>query len=268
MTGPRAVVFDLDNTLVLEDAATFAALRAAAATAGDGTEALTNAVAETADDLWKRSAVFTDAHAFGIWWGEALWGDFTGDDPGQRAIRAFVPEFRRAVWRGGLSRLGRSDDALAERLAQTFIAARRSGELIDPDAEPVLRELARDHRLALLTNGAGDVQREKLARTPLGRYFAAIVISTEVGVGKPDPRLFAHALTALDVAPDDATMVGDSLLRDIEGARGAGMRTIWLDRGLWAEQGPTPDARIERLSDLRAALDALERRPVSPRATF
>src|SRR5260221_7917198 len=102
VTGPRAVVFDLDNTLVLEDAATFAALRAAAATAGDGTEALTNAVAETADDLWKRSAVFTDAHAFGIWWGEALWGGFTGDDPGQRAMRAFVPEVRRRGWRGML----------------------------------------------------------------------------------------------------------------------------------------------------------------------
>src|SRR5258708_14631107 len=109
---PRAVVFDLDNTLILEDAATFAALRAAAATAGDGAEAVANAVAETADALWKGSAVFTNAHAFGIWWGEALWGGFTGDDPGLRAMRAFVPEFRRAVWRGALSHVGRSDDAL------------------------------------------------------------------------------------------------------------------------------------------------------------
>src|SRR5258708_32645610 len=82
---PRALVFDLDNPLILEDAATFAALRAAAATAGDGAEALANSVAETAEALWKGSAAFTNAHAFGIWWGEALWGGFTGDDPGLRA---------------------------------------------------------------------------------------------------------------------------------------------------------------------------------------
>src|SRR5260221_1594705 len=70
VSAPRAVVFDLDNTLILEDAVTFAAVRAAAATAGDGAEALAKAVAETADALWKRAPVFAYANAFGIWWGE------------------------------------------------------------------------------------------------------------------------------------------------------------------------------------------------------
>ena len=62
-------------------------------------------------------------------------------------------------------------------------------------------------------------------------------------------------------------MVGDSLVRDIGGAQRAGMRAIWVDRGLSREEGATPDATVTRLSDLRAALDALERRRVSPRAT-
>src|SRR4029077_5575637 len=205
MTAARAVVFDLDNTLILEDASTVAALRTAAAQVGGvAAETLANAAAETADALWKGSTVFASADAFGIWWGEALCGGFSGDDPGIRAIRAYVPQFRRAVWRGALSRVGVSDHGLAERLSQAYIAERRSGEMIDPDAEPALRDLARDHRLALVTNGAGGVQREKLGRTPLGRYFDAIVISTEVGVGKPDPRIFAHAVSAVEVAPNEA----------------------------------------------------------------
>src|SRR5258708_13311804 len=78
---PRAVVFDLDNTLILEDAATFAALRAAAATAGDGAEALANSVAETAEALWKGSAAFTNAHAFGLCSATALWPRFPPPHP-------------------------------------------------------------------------------------------------------------------------------------------------------------------------------------------
>lgn len=267
MNAPRAVLVDLDNTLIFEDGSTFAAIRAAAErTRGVDAEALETAVAETAEALWKTAPVVSYADAFGIWWGEALWGGFTGDDPAMQRLRAFVPGFRHAVWHGALTRLGVPDGGMAERLSHAYVAARRSAEMLDPEAEPVLHDLARDHRLALVTNGAGDVQREKLSRTPLAPNFGAIVISSEIGVGKPDPRIFIRAATALGVAPDAAAMVGDSLLRDVAGARRAGMLTIWLDRGLWDEKdAPTPDARIERLSDLRAALDALERRPASPR---
>jgi putative hydrolase of the HAD superfamily len=263
----RAVVFDLDNTLILEDASTVAAIRVAGERCGLDGEALAIAVGETADRLWKASPVLDWAEAFGIWWGEALWGGFSGDDPAMRAMRAFTGTFRGDVWRGALRRLGRRDAGLDDRLSVAYVAARRAGETIDPEAEPALRDLRRDHRLALVTNGAGDVQREKLARTPLGPYFDAVVISTEVGIGKPDPRIFARAVAALDAAPGDATMVGDSLQRDVAGARSAGLRTIWIDRGLWHEKAIRPDARIERLSDLRAALDELERRPASPRAS-
>ena len=266
----RAVLFDLDNTLILEEASTFAAVRAAAElarTRGGDPDVVATAAVDVAGRLWRASPAFAYADAMGIWWGEVLWGGFTGDAPQMRALREFVPRFRDAVWRGALARAGVRDDALGAELARAYIAARRGGEAIDADAETVLGDLARDHRLGLVTNGAGDVQREKLARTELGRYFGAIVISAELGLGKPDPRLFARALDALGVAAADATMVGDSLLRDVAGARRAGMRTVWLDRRLWDEEGPEPGARIERLSDLPAVLDALERRPASPRAT-
>src|SRR5258707_935413 len=122
--------------------------------------------------------------------------------------------------------------------------------------EAVLADLGRDHALALVTNGAPDVQREKLAPTTLAAHFKAIVISAELGIGKPDPRIFRSALDAFDVPSGDAVVVGDSLERDIEGARRAGIRSVWIDR---AGTGTGGDARIEKLSELRDAIVGLER---------
>ena len=275
----RAVLFDLDNTLILEDASTHAAVReaarAAAERAGVDAERLATTAIETAERLWKAAPSYAYGEAFGIWWGEALWGGFTGAGVGLDAIRAFLPGFREAVWREALAQARRTDPraarrdatdaAIAREMQDTYVRTRRARETIDPEAEPALLDLSRDHRLALLTNGAGDVQREKLARTPFARYFDVVVVSVEVGVGKPDPRFFEIALERLAVAKADATMVGDSLLRDVGGAQRAGLPAIWIDRGLVREEGPVPDATIGRLSDLRAALDGLERRTASAR---
>src|SRR5712691_10039348 len=89
----RAVLFDLDNTLLLEDESTERALHdACAAVAGrTGADAKVMAVAarEAAEDDLRGSSVFAYADAMGIWWGEALWGEFTGDTPGLRALRGF-----------------------------------------------------------------------------------------------------------------------------------------------------------------------------------
>ena len=267
----RAVLFDLDNTLIFEDQSTFSSIKQACASAqprtGIDPARLADAVAQIADTLWRASPEFALGEAFGIWWGEILWGDFAGKSEAVRAIRGFAPAFRRAVWQGALARSGVSDAALAEELERTYIRVRRSAETIDPDAEGVLAAVSRGRRLALVTNGAGDVQREKLSRTPFQRYFSEVVISVEVGVGKPDPRIFEIALERLDVRAQDAVMVGDSLARDVAGAKAAGMLAVWLDRKLWPEEQTRPDATIAALSDLLAALDVLEREHASPRGS-
>ena len=267
----RAILFDLDNTLILEDTSTHAAVRAAAELARDragvDVERVAAAAIDAAARRFREAAVYGFAESFGIWWGEALWGDFAGEGRDLAAMRAFLPAFREGVWRDALGAVGNTDAALAREMQVAYVRARRARETIDPEAEPVLADLARDHRLGLLTNGAGDVQREKLSRTPFARYFDAVVVSHEAGIGKPDPRVFEIALERLAARASDAVMVGDSLARDVAGAQRAGLRAVWIDRGLWREDAAKPDATIRRLSDLRAALDALERRPASPRAT-
>lgn len=256
----RAILFDLDNTLLLEDEATERALRRtgelASSRAGVSAGVVHAAARDAAETLFRSAQVFAYADEMGIWWGEALWGDFAGEQPGLQALRAFVPAFRRDVWRRALAAVAIDDDALALDLAAAFAAFRRAIVALDPAAEAVLADLGRDHALALVTNGAPDVQREKLAPTALAARFEAIVISAELGIGKPDPRIFRAALEALGVAGADAVMVGDSLERDIGGARRAGIRSVWIDR---TGAGRGGDARIERLSELRDAIVGLER---------
>lgn len=265
----RAILFDLDNTLILEDEATLRSVRAACLLAAGRADvgALEAAVIETAERLWTSSVVAEHGERFGVWWGEALFGDFRGDDEVSRALAAFAPRFRRKVWRDALARVHVSDHTLADDLAAEYRRVRRAGEVIDPEAEPLLASLARDHRLALVTNGSGDVQREKLSRTPFGRYFDAVVVSIEAGVGKPDARIFVVALERVGATAPEAVMVGDSLERDVRGARNADLRSVWIDRGLWDESPIAADATIRTLSDLPAALAALERLSASPRAT-
>ena len=125
----------------------------------------------------------------------------------------------------------------------------------------------RSSRGELVSNGAPDVQRDKLAGTTLARHFGAIVVSAELGIAKPDPRIFQHALRAVGADAKDSVMIGDSLSRDVAGARGAGLRSIWIDRG---DVSPKPedavaDARVTALSQIRSCLAALGPGVASPR---
>jgi putative hydrolase of the HAD superfamily len=269
-----AVLFDLDNTLLLEDESTERALRATgdtiAARAAADPDLIVAAAREAAEELFRTSSVFAYADAMGIWWGEALWGEFRGDAPGLKALRAFVPDFRRQVWGRALGAAGASDVGLADAAVSAFRAGRRNVQLVDPDAEAVVRDLARDYRLGLVTNGAPDVQREKLSLTTLASLFEVTIISAEIGAGKPDPRIFEAALAALHSTPNDAVMIGDSLARDVAGAHAAGIRAIWIDRGTREDvraPAPVPDARITALAEVSLALAALAPGAASPRGS-
>ena len=266
----RVILFDLDNTLLLEDQATEQALARTSELAARRSRAdagVVRAAAErAAEALLRASPSFAYADAIGIWWGEALWGEFAGDQPGLRALRAFVPGYRRAVWAQALAAAQVQDDGLATELAAAYPTLRRAMRPLDPAAEATLDDLARMYRLGLVTNGAADVQREKLAATSLGSRFSTIVISSDLGVGKPDPAVFQAALEALGVLADEAVMVGDSLERDIAGARAAGIRSVWLDRT--GDAAPDASAvqlaRIRELGELRRALTDLEHTVASP----
>jgi putative hydrolase of the HAD superfamily len=124
-------------------------------------------------------------------------------------------------------------------------------------------ELLRDLRQAgvttgLLTNGPSWMQRRKVELLGLEEHLDAIGISEELGASKPDPAAFTGALELMGSAPDDTVMVGDHLDWDVRGALTAGMRgAVWV-AGDEDEREPPPGAlKVARLGEVPAALAAL-----------
>jgi HAD superfamily hydrolase (TIGR01549 family) len=124
-------------------------------------------------------------------------------------------------------------------------------------------ELLRDLREAgvttgLLTNGPSWMQRRKVELLGLEEHLDAIGISEELGASKPDPAAFTGALELMGSAPDDTVMVGDHLDWDVRGALTAGMRgAVWV-AGDDDEREPPPGAmKVARLGEVPAALAAL-----------
>jgi len=128
-----------------------------------------------------------------------------------------------------------------------------------PDALPALDALAAaGHRLAIVSNWDYDLPAE-LARLGIADRFEAVAVSAALGVGKPRPEIFRHALDLLGVAPEEAVHCGDQPDRDCAGAHAAGVTAILVDRA-----GRFPDAacpRISALTDLPPAIARLDGAP-------
>ena len=130
----------------------------------------------------------------------------------------------------------------------------------DRFAEDSLRQLAQSaellsrlrerYRIGIVSNFYGNLQAV-LEETGIAPSVGVAVDSTLAGCKKPDPRIFQAALDALGASPEDAVFVGDSLRRDMTGARGMGMRHVWL-RAAEADGGCCcpEDAVIGRLAEL------------------
>ena len=115
--------------------------------------------------------------------------------------------------------------------ADRFVAAlARQGQLL-PGAEEALRELEPLVPMVLVTNGLAAVQRGRFDSSPVRKYFRDLVISSEVGFYKPDPRLIEYALKKQGVPRERALMVGDGLTSDVLGAQRAGVDACWFNPG-------------------------------------
>ena len=103
-----------------------------------------------------------------------------------------------------------------------------------------------------------DLMRADLERMGLAKYLDAMVFSSEVGLRKPDPRIFQEALDRLGIEPQETVFVGDRLYDDVSGAQAVGMRAV-LTRQFRQEDDPdyAPDAVISHLSELPEVLDRM-----------
>jgi putative hydrolase of the HAD superfamily len=181
-----------------------------------------------------------------------LW--FWDDPERHRRGRLDLKRARREVVAAALSQLDVDAPALGNEVADTYAAERTEALELMPGAVDALRALrGQVIRLALVTNGTAEEQRHKIGRFDLGKFFDYIVIEGEYGVGKPDERVYVHALEQLGAEPRQVWMVGDNLEWDVRAPQRLGIAGIWLDyagQGLPAGSPVRPDRIIRSLSEL------------------
>lgn len=150
---------------------------------------------------------------------------------------------------------------LSRQYRATYQALRRPV----PGVGPLLERLHGRVTVVIVSNNETAEQEEKLAFLGFERWVDHLVVSEEVGVAKPDPRIFEAALTLASALPDDAVMVGDSWANDVVGARGARIGAVWFNRF----EAPPPQAlgvpEIRSFRSPRRAEETLFREAARPR---
>ena len=235
---PRAILLDLDDTILDDSSGIVASWRDACACYCSATNGLDAEVVFRAIDRTR----------------EWYWSD----PERHRVGRLELAWARGEVVRLAFAELGVDDDNLARRIGDKYHALRDEAIAPYDDAVATVEWLRlQGCRLALLTNGGSRGQRQKIDRFKLAPLFEAILIEGEVGFGKPDPRIYTQALAALDVPAAETWMVGDNLEWDVAEPQRQGIYGIWIDvrgKGLPPNYPVQPNRIIRTLSELREPL--------------
>lgn len=231
MKSIQAILFDLDDTLLDDTASTRAGLRALALQQGlDHVPAAAfqarhqEIIEELAPRLFAREVNATQARVLRF---EQLLREFGAARPDGQAANTLYRRAYREAW------------TLCEGVQDTLQVLRSSG-----------------YRLAVLSNYVAEVQREKLEHFGLTGYFDGLFFIEDIPAPKPDPRAFLTICERLNVLPEEAVMVGDSLTNDVKGALSAGLRAIWFNRHSESLSASPGVPALRYMRDLPALLAA------------
>ncbi len=230
---PDALVFDLDDTLLDYSAS--------------GAQVWDELFQEYAPRFGVESKQLSRVHQRVSDW---YWADPERHRLGRQNLRTS----RRQVLQLVIEQLGLDCSTLGDEMADAFTLKREPRIRPFPGVMQTLRVLKeRGIRMALVTNGSSEFQRNKVRRFDLDQVFMTIIIEEEFGVGKPDRKVFLSALAGLGAEPSGAWMVGDDLARDIQPALNLGLEVFWVDHqgvGLPADMPPARIHILETVNDL------------------
>ncbi|MUJ27299.1 pyrimidine 5'-nucleotidase [Aliivibrio fischeri] len=119
--------------------------------------------------------------------------------------------------------------------------------------------LASNVKMGIITNGFTELQKIRLEKTEFSHYFELIVISEQVGIAKPDKRIFEHTFSMIgNVDLSTVLMVGDNPDSDVLGGMNAGIDTCWLNvDGKACPESVEPTYEVASLFDLKTTLISL-----------
>jgi len=139
-----------------------------------------------------------------------------------------VDETRTLRGRVFLKLLGLSEN-LAEKIMEMYVKSYPIVNAPVRGAKSVTSQLAKKFRLGIVSNGSPDTQYQKLEILDIKHLFGCILLSEEIGIRKPDPRIFWKAAALLDKKPGECLYIGDSYDSDIVGAKRAEMQACWFN---------------------------------------
>lgn len=229
---PKVVLFDIDDTLCATTLfARKARLSAVRAMIGAGLDATEDEVTAELDEILKEFTSNYDHHY-------------------DRLLQRLDPTNRGSARHGLI-------------VAAGIIAYHdtKSKELKPfDDVIPLFKDLAASSaRLGIITHGWTIKQAEKLIRLGLIPYVDrdAIFISDQIGIAKPNPKLYKFALKKLGVEPHEVVYIGDNLVADIAPPRDLGMHAVWAKRAAkktMEETGVRAEYEVSNFAELRALL--------------
>lgn len=233
-----AVFLDLDSTILDESYVIAASIAACTVIAAEHPELDAAALGRANYEAWS------------AYWPEIELGWVLGT--------VSTDELRHETWHRTLDRFGASSEELIARASEVHHEFELAEYLPFDDVVPLIEELrGRGIKVVVITNGASDVQREKLEVLGLTDLVDGVVVSGELGIEKPDPRIFAAALAVAGVAADRAVHVGDSLRSDVGGALASGITAVWLNRedAVLGPDDPAPDLEVASLAELGVLIE-------------
>ena len=117
-------------------------------------------------------------------------------------------------------------DELINIIADQYIEYLADFNHLFDGAIEILEYLNQKYTLHIITNGFEEIQTKKMINANIHHYFDQVITSESVGVKKPNPKVFTHALEIAHAHKDNSMMIGDSIEADIQGALGIGMKAI------------------------------------------
>lgn len=232
---PKAILFDLDDTIISLD--------------------------EVAEIAWiKICNMFVDNEKPDFTYKQLLecingtrkW--YWGDPDRHKAGRMDLIKARREIVKAAMEKLDYLNEEKAYQMADNYSRMQEELVCLFPNSIETLQKLKDiGVRMVLITNGSAEKQRGKINRFCLSGFFEFCLIEEEVGVGKPDTRVFEIALQKLGLGPEDVWMVGDNLVWDVEAPQKLGIYAVWNDfrkKGLPENSIIIPNRIISEISEL------------------
>lgn len=141
--------------------------------------------------------------------------------------------------------------------AKSYMKHLTNGSFLYEDSLELVKKLHNNYKLSIVTNGLKNVQDNRIRKSIIAKYFEDIVISEEVKVSKPNPKIFEYALKNINhTDKSKVLMVGDSLTSDIQGGINFGIDTCWYNpSGAPNLSGITPTYEISNLMELKDTLE-------------